>query len=273
LDNSSLRSMTGFGRAQVDSELGQFEVELRSVNSRFQEFRINLPPMLSSLEMRLRSKLKENIYRGKIDCRVKYSPPLDLKPRVQFNEPLILEYLEKLRSIHDRAELRGEVTLDQVLRLPGATDPIQDEIDDEGFWNVLSEVLDLALANYQEERAREGKALAEHIQAELNLLRENNTKIKAQKENILQAFREKLGARIAELEEKTRAILDSNRLEFEVAAFADRCDVSEELVRLEAHLDRLQTIIGSKGTRPAGKALDFLLQDGTKNTKNYFHGS
>ena len=253
--------MTGFGRAQVAGPLGQFTVELKSVNSRFQEIRVHLPSSLSGLEPRLRELLKKEVRRGKIDCRVRFSLAPGNKPPIQFNEAAIQEYLRRLLAIGEKTGLKGEVSLSMLLGLPGVLDVEEEETDWEECWKTLSEALRQALERFQSERAREGAALAKQIGEEIEALRERRAKIAEGKDQVARKYREKLMMRIAELEEQTRGKLEPGRLELEVAMFADRCDVSEELVRLEAHLNRLETLTGNQNGKPVGKDLDFVIQE------------
>lgn len=253
--------MTGFGRAQVEDDLGRFTVELKSVNGRFHESRIGLPPGMAALEARLRGLLKGEVHRGKIDCRVRFAPAPGEAHRVRFNEPLIRDYLDRLRAIAGEAGLSGEVSLDRILTLPGAVEPVEDEADLERYWPPLRRAAEAALEGFRAEREREGAALAEQIAAETRNLRERRERILAARDRTLARYRERLAARIAELEEQTGGRLDAGRLEIEVAMFADRADVSEEMVRLGAHLDRLEALTRNEKGGSAGKALDFLVQE------------
>lgn len=261
MSNSNLRSMTGYGRGEAEGPMGRFTVELKSVNSRFQEIRVNLPPVLMNQEMAVRTFLKSRIGRGKIDCRIKFEPAADQVPQAEFNEPLMMAYAERLRAIASQAGLQADVSLGDLVRLPGAIEVNQQELETDQSWPTLEEGLGRALAAFQAERAREGAALGAQILAEVELLKSLREKILAAKEGVAERYREKLTARIAELEEQIRAKLDPGRLELEVAMFADRADVSEEVTRLEAHLARMEELVGASEQKPVGKDLDFLIQE------------
>ncbi len=262
----TLKSMTGFGRAEKETPLGRLGVELKSVNARFLEISISLPRELSALEGSLRNFLKSQIERGKVDCRVKFQPATGQARPVALNEALVGEYLERLRAIQSRMGLAGEITLQTLLVLPGVIAPPEDATDAEAYWPGLAETVAEAVARFNEERIREGNALARHLAEELALLRDAREKVLAGKDQALARYREKLSARIAELEEQTRGKLEPGRLELEVALYADRSDVSEELVRLESHLNRLEKLITAPAEKSVGKALDFLLQEILRET-------
>lgn len=261
MSNSNLISMTGYGRGEAEGPMGRFAVELKSVNSRFQEIRVNVPPVLSNQEMAVRTYLKSRIGRGKIDCRIKFEPAADQVPSAQFNEPLMMAYAERLRAIASKAGLEADLEIDDLVRLPGAIEVNQQELETDQSWPTLEEGLGRALAAFQAERAREGAALGAQILAEVELLNSLREKILAAKEGVAERYREKLAARIAELEEKIQAKLEPGRLELEVAMFADRADVSEEVTRLEAHLARMEELVGASERKPVGKDLDFLVQE------------
>lgn len=253
--------MTGFGRGLHEGPLGRFSVELKSVNSRFLEMKIMLPPGLIALEAPLRALLKSGIERGKVDCRVRFTPSAAIAEGISFNEDLILRYMETLRSIGSRAGLAAEISLESVLRLPGVTGESDDGHDEELCWPAIEAAARLALDQFNTDRRREGSALGEQILIDAEALRARRRAIEEKKGQIAENFRAKLTARIAELEEQTRAKLDGGRLELEVAMLADRLDVTEEMARLQAHLDRLAELIENKNGEPVGKALDFLVQE------------
>lgn len=262
MTSSKIRSMTGFGRAEIESPLGRFTAEIKSVNSRFAEIKVYLPPAFGSLEPKLRDLLKKKIRRGKLDCRVRFQPAPGQIPEVRFNETVMADYLAQLRSFQEKHGLKGEpLALDTLLRLPGATEEAAEETDLDQYWGSIEEVARAALAQFQAEREREGAALAEHIREELQILRERRELVDRGKEQVVEKFRERLRARIEELESEIKGKLEPGRLEIETALYADRADIREELVRLEAHLDRLESIVDNEKDEPTGKALEFLLQE------------
>jgi uncharacterized protein (TIGR00255 family) len=254
--------MTGFGRAEAQVPLGHFAVEIKSVNSRFLEAKAYLPPSLSGLEAELRALIQKKIRRGKVDCRVRFTPAPGQARPAQFNEALIEDYAEKLSELQGLIDPQGRrVGIETILRLPGAFEVPGDANDLDAHWAELKKVVHTALEAFDEEREREGDALRTQIQEELNLLRSRLAAIDGVKSAVVTKFRDRLMARIAELSEEVRGKLDPGRLELEVTLYADRCDISEELVRLDSHFDRLETLITRGDKTPVGKALDFLLQE------------
>ncbi len=261
MTSSALRSMTGFGTARRESAIGRMTVEIKSVNSRFLEISTSLPRELAAFEYPLRNLLKESIERGKVDCRVRFEPSPELASQVRLNEPAILQYLQTISRLKHSLGDTEPPRVESVLGLPGVAMTAEDARDLETYWLELSETTRLALEAFHAEREREGADLAKHLLEEIEHLRRSRETILAGKDAILRRQREKLAQRITELEEQTKSKLDPGRLELEVAMFADRCDVSEELVRLEAHLNRFEELVTKSGGKPVGKAMDFLAQE------------
>lgn len=258
---NGIRSMTGFGRGEAEGKDGTFSVEIRSVNSRGLEAKVYLPPAYVSLEPKLRRMIKANVSRGKVDCRVRYSPGPEHEPEARLNTGTIRAYWRELKKLRgDLGLTSNEMSLDAVLRLPGALDSTPKAENAEAEWDTLKAAVEKALENFLAERSREGAELALQMQEDLAELRSRRERLDRDKGVVVARFREKLAGRIAELEESIKAKLEPGRLEMEVALYADRSDVSEELVRLEAHLARLGQLLGGNES-PVGKAIEFLVQE------------
>ncbi len=259
MKSTPLRSMTGFSRARVETALGQFSVELRSVNYRFHEASVSLPRELGHLEMRARALLRRHIERGKLDCRVRWLPADRAQPEVRLNMPLAQVYIARLDELRRTAQ-SAEIPLATLASLPGVLETMPPELDENQLWESLESALESVLKGFDSERTREGEALRRQL-AELGArLRELATLIEARKDSVVRLQRERLAQRIAELEDATRARVEPGRLELELAMYADRADISEELVRLGAHFDRYEQLLAG-GDEPVGRALDFLVQE------------
>lgn len=255
-----IQSMTGFGRAQAQTAAGQFTVELQTINSRFQDFNVALPRELNQFESALRALLKQEISRGKIDCRIRYTPSEAGQPQVSINAVLARQYVDRLSALQELGAT-GELSLQLLTSLPGVLEIKAAELDEQAMWEAIKGVAAQAIESLQAERRREGQALGEQLHELMLQFRALVDTADQAKDEVVQRFRERLAARIVELETNIKTQLDPGRLEMEVALFADRSDVSEELVRLRSHLDRFETLIENKDGAPAGKNLDFLVQE------------
>lgn len=256
----NIQSMTGFGRAQAQSPVGQLTVELQTVNNRFQDVSVSLPRELNQFESALRAMLKQEISRGKIDCRVRYQPGEAGLPQVTLNMTLARQYVERLGALRELG-VGGELTIPVLTALPGVLEIKAAELDEGTMWEAVQGVVALALAALQAERRREGQATGEHLHEMLLQMRAMVEEADRCKEDVVTRYRERLTARVAELEASIKTQLEPGRLEMEVALYADRVDVNEELVRLRTHLDRFESLILNTEGTPAGKNLDFLVQE------------
>lgn len=244
-------SMTGFARRSRPTRAGTVTCELRSVNHRYLEIGLRLPEAVRSLEGALRERLARALKRGKIECSLRFDgeSPSDA---LTLNEALVGALCRlggELERNHGVAPLRAI----DVLRWPGVF--MQAPADDVDLAAVVSELTDETLADLVEQRSREGAKLAAMLEARLAAIRPQIAGIREILPSLLPEFRNRLRARMAE----AAVELDPGRLEQEIALFAQRGDVSEELDRLSAHLQEIERLLTVAG--PVGRQLDFMMQE------------
>ena len=252
-----IRSMTGFGAGRGESKGEALSVELRAVNGKFCEVKPRLPRELTALEPELVRAVKARVSRGVVDVFVRREEATakGLVPRVDL--ALAAAYAKALREIKDELGLAGEPSVHDVAALEGVFS-IGDALSDPAaLAPVLQGALRSALDALEQMRRREGEALARDLAARFDALEKGVKAVAQLAPQQVDAYRERLSARIAEL---TRGVpLDPARLVQEVAVFADRTDVAEELTRLASHLSQLRAQLGSEA--PAGRKLEFLVQE------------
>jgi len=257
-----VRSMTGFGRAEVRGDTIVVSVEARSVNHRHLDVAIRLPRALSALEMEARRAIAARLERGRIDVAVQVTTTAGQPTqRVVADAALAREYVARAGALAAElagAGVGGEIPLAWVLERPGVV-RIEDAeaADAEIPWATLEQALGRALDELVERRGAEGERLAHELRglhAELGTLVET------------MAVRAPIGARRREerLRERIASLLggaavDEARILTEAAVWADKADIAEELTRLRAHLAELALVLDKGG--PVGRALDFLLQE------------
>ena len=254
-----IRSMTGFGRSDVSTEVCSIAVEARSVNHRHLDLAIRLPRTLSSLEPRVRRMLSQRLERGRIDLSVQLGPGTGgSMQRVAIDAALAREYAERARALASELELGAEVSLAWVLERSGVVRLEEPELPDaEALWPTLEGVLTRALDALVDQRATEGAALA----AELRGLR---GELSAHVGTMTSRAPIGVARREERLRERIRTLLDGagvdeGRILTEVAVWAEKADIAEELARLRSHLDQLGSTLDKGG--PVGRSLDFLLQE------------
>lgn len=252
-----IRSMTGFGRAEVSRGAVVVTVEARSVNHRHLDVALRLPRALAGLELDARRLVQSRLERGRVDVAVQLALQAGQAPaRVTLDVDLAREYLAQARTLAAAVDVRGEADLAWVLDRPGVLRMEETEATPAEPWSALAEALGLALDELVARREAEGERLARELRA----LHAELTALVA----TLAARAPAAAARREErLRERLRSLLgegvDEARILTEAAVWADRSDVAEELARLRAHLAEFTLLLDKGG--PVGRPLDFLLQE------------
>lgn len=253
-----IRSMTGFGAGRAQAGGDTVAVELRSVNGKFCDVRSHLPRDLTALEPVIAKIVKARVARGVVDVSVRREAPGSVRgatPRVDV--PLAAAYAKALREMRSELGLEGDVTVRDLVGLEGVVGLAESSLDPGPAAEGLERALSAALDALEEMRRREGEALARDLSARLVAIEKGASAIRAAAPQSVEGYRDRLAARVAEL---SRGLpVDPARLAQEVAFFADRVDVAEELTRLASHLAQIRALIASDA--PVGRRLEFLLQE------------
>jgi len=250
--------MTGYGHGECARDGSKFTVELNSVNRKQADIAVNLPKELAELEPRIRDEINAVLARGKINVVVAYHRSgAKAAEQVTLDEGLARAYLSAIRKLQRQTKLAGEVTLETVLRAPGVLKLAETTVNVETVWPQAQTALRRALAGLVRMREKEGKHLAADLAARLETLVAGVAEIRRAAPEAVKRYREQLRARVAEA--GLAVPLDDERLVKEVVFFADRCDISEELTRLESHFQQFRDCLASR--EPVGRTLDFLSQE------------
>ncbi len=253
-----IRSMTGFGAARAEQAGETISVELRSVNGKFCDVKPRLPRELAALETELSKTVKARIHRGVVDVSVRReSGPTarGVQPRVDL--PLARAYAKALRDMKSELGLSGDLSLSELAQLDGVLTLAELPADLTAATAALQTALASALEALELMRAHEGAALAKDLAGRLDSVERSVAAVRTLAPAAVESYRERLAVRVAEL---SRGMpLEPARLAQEVALFADRSDVAEELTRFASHLEQLRALLG--GDAPAGRRLEFLLQE------------
>src|SRR5262245_61297471 len=229
-----MRSMTGYGRGEIARGGTKIRVEVNSVNRRQSDIVINLPRELAALEPRVRQVVSERVSRGRTNIVVACDQTAQSSRMLALDGALAREYHDRMRSLQRELGVTGEITLAMILQALGVLHFVEDGLAPTDSWPPLEQALRAALDELIKMRAREGKHLAKDLIRRLKVLRQELKEIRKRYPAITEKYR------VALLERLQKAGLtlqpDDDRLIKEVAFFADRSDVSEELTRLESHL-------------------------------------
>jgi uncharacterized protein (TIGR00255 family) len=256
-----IRSMTGFGSASVSSDLGEFSVEVKSLNNRFLDMTLRLPKELGFLEPELREEIKRVVRRGKVELFLRWTAT-GTQPLYEINRPLLKHYAQQVREVMWRGAA-GEQPMDvgALFSLPGVIIPTGATSNTGPISLAALEAARAALKGLDDSRAAEGKALVAAIKGHLDVLEEGSRELASAKDQIVDEFRRRLSERLAALETNVQAKVDPGRMEAEVLIYVDKSDVTEELVRLDAHIAAFRKQCNGDTPEPVGKFMDFLVQE------------
>ncbi|MBM4147552.1 MAG: YicC family protein [Lentisphaerae bacterium] len=255
----SLRSMTGFGHGVAGGRGVRVEVELGSVNRRQFELRATFyPRILSVLEPRIAEVVREAVLRGAVTCTVRAEVPAESRGRgVRVDAAVAAAYAKEFAKLARTLGMSGEVPLQVLASLPGVTRFEEGPDDPEDIWPVVRRALSAAVRGLTSMRDTEGQALKRDLVRRLASLEKHRSGIFSRSRGAPARFRAALAERLA----KASAGIDADdpALMREVALLADRCDVTEELVRLKSHISQAEQQIEAGGA--VGRTLDFVCQE------------
>ncbi len=252
-----IKSMTGFGRGDFQEDGNQFSVELKTVNHRYSEAYIKMPKQMTFLEDKVRELVTKAVSRGKIDVFVSYENSGDNSKEVTYDESLANSYIKTLETIRDTYLLKDDISVSVVAGFPNVMKTEKPVLDEEKLWEILKTALNNAMNNLIGMRKAEGEKLKENLLEKIASMEKTILKIHERSPEIVREYKIKLTDRITELLENQ--VVDESRIAMEVAVFADRCGIDEELVRLTSHINQTRETLESQ--EPIGRKLDFLIQE------------
>lgn len=252
-----MRSMTGFGSASVEQGPWRWAAEVRSVNHRFLDLRFSLPREFARWEPELRALVQSHAERGKVDVNVNVFGRAEQVLRVEVNVPLARKYVEAWQALQKALALPGDIDVRLLLERSELFTVREQPRGAERDRELLRKVVSQALASWNRERSREGRALERDLRARLAHLEELRRDVQVRVERLVPALTDRLRRRVRSLLEHHE--LDESRLAQEVALIAERSDVTEELVRLKTHLVAARAALRARGS--VGKRLEFLFQE------------
>ena len=256
-------SMTGFGRGEYKDDNYQFLVECKTINHKYADINIRLPRKLSFLEDKARVLVKDYIKRGRVDLYIKLDLLGSEDVNLKFDEALATQYVSILKQIKDKFDLVDDISVMNIAKFPDVIKTEEKEDDEDKLWSMLKVALENALLKLKEMRSEEGKKLAEDIQNRFDLLKNYIEDIEKYSYNVVIDYKEKLKNRISDMLEDP-SIIDESRLAQEVAIYADKSSITEEIVRFKSHIEQLKnTVVKNESI---GRKIDFLIQEMNRET-------
>lgn len=253
-----IKSMTGFGKGEYSDEKYSVTVEIKSVNHRYADINVKIPRRYSFAEEKIKNQIKSSVSRGKLDVSVLIEALLDGDISVNLNTGIAEKYISNLKALKESYNLEGEITLELISSMPDVIRAVPDVEDEEEVMSVIGKAVEIAVENLDLMRIKEGKKLAEDLHMRGDLIASYVKKTETKVPETVSNYKEKLNDRISELV-SNKIEVPEERILLEAAIFADKTNITEELVRLDSHIRQLHDILSSDGSN--GKKLDFLVQE------------
>ena len=252
-----IKSMTGFGRAELIDEEKKITVEMKSVNHRYLDVNMRMPKKFSVFEASIRSLLKEYIQRGKVDVFITCEDYTQSRVSVKYNREIAQQYLGYLQEMSRDFQLSGEINAALLSRYPEVLTMEEQTEDEDEMWGALEGVIRNAAVRFVEARTKEGIELKRDILDKLEKMEEKVELVEKRSPDIIKEYREKLETKVKELLADMQ--MEESRIAAEVILYADKICTDEETVRLKSHIKHTKSVLDEK--EGIGRKLDFIAQE------------
>lgn len=256
-----VKSMTGYGKAQSVTELGEINIEVKSVNNRYADINIRLPRFLNFAEDKIKKVIGEYMTRGKADMFINIAMTEQSGKKVVIDKELALSYIDAFRAFCEEADIKFDISASRLM----SSDAVvieHEERDEEEMWNVIEPVVRSCMERHSEARAIEGEKLKQDLLTKIGLIRNNVKEIEKIVPENIENYRNRLLDKINEVLENYE--FEENRMVAEIAVYSDKVCVDEEIVRLTSHLSEIERLMNEGGA--IGKKLDFIIQEMNRET-------
>ena len=254
-----IKSMTGFGRGEFSDGKRNVIAEIKTVNHRYADISVKMPKRYSFAEEKIKSLIKEKVKRGKAEVSIIVENLTEEDTTVKLNTLVAGQYVNNLKELKEAYGLTGEIDIKLVATMPDVLKAVPDVENEDEAAAVIFEAVKMAVSNLDAMREVEGAKLADDLLMRGQLIRDIVKKIDARAPMVAREYTLKLQNRIKDLL-GDQVDIPEDRILVEAAVFADKANITEELVRLDSHMNQLKTII-TASSEPVGKKLDFLVQE------------
>ena len=252
------KSMTGFGIGEFKDQYYNLSVECKTINHKYLDINPRIPRKLSFLEDKLRFLIKDHLGRGRVDIFVKFETVTSVGSQLVYDAELAKQYYHILKNIKSDFGLEEPISPVDIAKFPDVVKITEAEDDEEILWNMLSDAANKALESLCSMRIIEGKKLEKDILARADLLERSVCDLEKYTDTIEKEYKDKLYARISELLDDPK-VVDEYRLAQEVAIYADKSNITEEIVRFKSHINQLRDTVTADES--VGRKMDFLIQE------------
>ena len=256
-----IKSMTGFGRSNLQKNLREYQVEIKSVNHKYCDINIRMPRNISYLEDEVRKAISSKIKRGKIDVFITFDNYSDEGKNIKINKEIAKLYIKNLKELAQEEQIYSNIEVTDIMKLPDVL-VIKNNDDEEQIKQELIEAVNQSLDKLVDMRKVEGTKMGQDIMKRVEIIENKVKEICEFSTGLIDEYIVKLEARIKELL-KTDEV-DKSRLAQEVVIYADKCSVQEEITRLDSHISQFKELINRDTA--IGKKLDFIIQEMNRET-------
>ena len=257
-----IKSMTGYGKSELEVDLRRYQVEIKSVNHRYLDISVKMPKQISYLEEEIKRKISEKIKRGKLDVFITFENNSIKGKEIKINTEIAREYIKELRKLASEENLLDNIEVTEITKYPDVLS-IQNLEDDDTIKNELLKTVEEATFNLVKMRETEGNRISKDLLNRISKIQQKVIKISSLSTGLIEEYVVKLEGRIKDLIKDKE--IDESRLAQEVVIYADKCSIEEEVTRLNSHIFQFEKQI--KDSQDAiGKKLDFMIQEMNRET-------
>ena len=255
-----MKSMTGFGRARLERENRTYNIEIKSVNHRYNDITVKMPKGISYLEEKVKKEISSKISRGKVDVYITFDNNSSEGKNIKINKEIASIYIKELKTLAQENDIKEDISVTEIFKFPDVLS-IENVEDEELIWSELYTCLDNAITSLMEMRKREGNKIKEDLEKRIEKISEKVNEISTYSTRLVEEYVVKL-TRIKEI--LNTDVVDKDRLAQEIVIYADKCSVEEEITRLKSHMIQFKELINMD--TPIGKKIDFLIQEMNRET-------
>ena len=256
---TAIRSMTGFGRAEVTENNRKYTVEIKAVNHRYLEVSVKLPKKLSAFEANIRNVMKEYMERGKVDVFVTLEDYNEAAETVKYNSALAHEYMKYIQEMSEDFGIQNDIRLSVLARFPDVFTMEDAETNEDELWGSLEKTVREACTHFVATREKEGNNLRTDLISKLEDMASHVEFIEQRSPEIVSEYRNKLEEKLRDMLSALDVKADEARIVTEVTIYADKICVDEEIVRLKSHVQAMTDELKKGGA--CGRKLDFIAQE------------
>lgn len=253
-----MRSMTGYSKHIFEDENFRIKIELKSVNNKNLNLKVKIPYILNFLENKIKAEFSKRVARGSVDLRIDFEDKQEQENLFEYNKNIAVSYMQVLNSLEDDLGERFSNKMDILLKQPNVIKKNETEVDEKTYAKLVLENIHICVDSFIEMKEEEGTRLRSYFLERMDVIRKNVAEIDANRGRVVEEYKTNLLEKLSKLNEK----IDYSEADIlrEILLFTDKSDISEEVSRLQSHLEQF-TLEIEKNEDSCGKKLDFILQE------------